>query len=121
MTDDQKSSCHKIIHTASAAAAAAASGMAQLPGSDNAVIVPIQITMIVSLGKVFGKSITKSLATSLLASAGASVGGRMLSQVLVGWIPFLGNAVNATTAAGVTESIGWWIADYFDKDLDESR
>ncbi len=64
----------------------ASGGMAQIPGSDNAVIVPIQITI-----------------------------------VLVGWIPFLGNAVNATTAAGVTESIGWWIADYFDKDLDESR
>ena len=119
MTSDQKSSCHKIIHTASAAAAAAGGGMAQLPGSDNAVIVPIQITMIISLGKVFGKSITKSLATSLLASAGASVGGRMLSQVLVGWIPFLGNAVNASTAAGVTEAIGWWIADYFDKGLED--
>lgn len=120
MTDEQNSSCHKIIHTASAAAAAAATGMAQLPCSDNAVIVPIQIGMIISLGKVFGKSITKSLATSLLASAGASVGGRMLSQVLVGWIPFLGNAVNASTAAGVTEGIGWWIADYFDKGIDES-
>ena len=77
--------------------------------------------MIISLGKVFDKYITKSLAASLLASAGAAHGGRILSQVLVGWIPFLGNAVNATTAAGVTESIGWWIADYFGKDLDESR
>ena len=119
MTSDQKSSCHGIIHTASVAAAAAGGGMAQLPGSDNAVIVPIQITMIISLGKVFGKSITNSLATSLLASAGATVGGRMISQVLVGWIPFLGNAVNASTAAGVTEAIGWWIADYFDKGLED--
>ena len=121
MTSDQNSSCHKIIHTASVAAAAAGGGMAQLPGSDNAVIMPIQITMIISLGKVFNKSISKSLATSLLASAGASVGGRIISQVLVGWIPFVGNAVNASTAAGVTEAIGWWIADYFDKDLDETK
>lgn len=121
MTDEQNSSCHKIIHTASVAAAAAGGRMAQLPDSDNAVIMPIQITMIISLGKVFGKSITKSLATSLLASAGASVGGRMISQILVGWVPFVGNAINASTAAGVTEAIGWWIADYFDKDLDESR
>ena len=95
--------------------------MAQLPGSDNAVIAPIQITMIIALGKVFGKSITRSFATSLLATAGATVGGRLLSQVLVGWIPFVGNAVNASTAAGVTEAIGWWIADYFDQGLDETK
>lgn len=120
MTEEQNSSCHKIIHTASVAAAAAGGGLAQLPGSDNAVIVPIQIGMIVSLGKVFGKSITKSFATSLLATAGATVGGRMISQVLFGWFPILGNALNASTAAGVTEAIGWWIADYFDQGLGDN-
>ena len=43
MTADQRSKCHAIIHTASASAAAAGAGLAQLPGSDNAVITPIQL------------------------------------------------------------------------------
>lgn len=52
MTADQRSKCHAIIHTASASAAAVGAGLAQLPGSDNAAITPIQLAMTVSLGAV---------------------------------------------------------------------
>ncbi len=113
MTDKQRKRCHAIIHTASVAAAAAASGLAQLPGSDNAIITPIQITMTISLGAVFGESLTKSTARAALATATASTVGRTISQFLVGWIPGIGNAINATTAAGLTEAIGWAIAKDF--------
>lgn len=113
MTDKERRKCHAIIHTASVAAAAAASGLAQLPGSDNAVITPIQMAMTVSLGAVFGKSLTKSTAKAALASATASAVGRTISQFLIGWIPGIGNAINATTAAALTETIGWAIAKDF--------
>ena len=102
MTDEQKNKCHVIIHTASVAAAGVASGMAQIPGSDNAVITPIQLTMIVSLGKVFGKSLGEAAAKATLGSTMASAIGRTVTQVLVGWIPGIGNAINATTAASLT-------------------
>ena len=39
------------------------------------------------------------------------------SQVLVGWIPGIGNAINATTAAGITEAMGWLLAKEFDEGL----
>ena len=39
--------------------------------------------------------------------------GRAVSQVLVGWIPFVGNAINASTAAALTESVGWLLAKEF--------
>ena len=115
MTDKQRKKSRMIIHTASAAAAAVGAGLAQLPGTDNAVIVPIQVTMTISLGAVFGKKLSKSTATSALATATASTAGRAISQFLVGWVPGIGNAINATTAAGVTEAIGWAIANDFDK------
>ena len=114
MTDEQKSSCHKIIHTASAAAAAAAGGLAQLPGSDNAVITPIQLTMTISLAAVFDISLTKAAAAAAVASLAGSTVGRTVSQFLVGWIPGFGNAINASTAAGITEALGWKLADEFD-------
>jgi uncharacterized protein (DUF697 family) len=36
-----------------------------------------------------------------------------LSQALVGWIPGVGNAINAATAAALTEAIGWAADGYF--------
>ena len=54
-----------IIHGASAAAGAAGAGLAQIPGSDNAVITPIQVAMIVAIGKVHGQELSKSAALSV--------------------------------------------------------
>lgn len=99
--------CNGIIHGASAACGGVGAGLAQIPASDNAVIVPIQIGMIIGLGSVFDLNITEAGAKSIIASAGASVAGRTVSQFLVGWIPGLGNVINTATAAGLTEAIGW--------------
>ena len=76
MTDKQKAECHAIIHTASASCAGVGAGLAQLPGSDNAVITPIQLTMTISLGRVFGKSLTESTALAAIGSVAASTVGR---------------------------------------------
>ena len=102
MDSNHKSKCHKIIHTAAASASAAAAGLAQLPGSDAIPITAIQVGMIISLCAVFGQEITKSAAKSILGGATAAIGGRTVSQFLVGWIPGLGNAINAATAASIT-------------------
>lgn len=115
MTEDQRNKCHAIIHTASAAAAGVGAGLAQIPGSDNALLTPIQLTMTILLGKVFGIELSETTAKATLASVTASTIGRTVSQVLIGWIPGLGNAINATTAAGLTETMGWALADDFDK------
>lgn len=114
MTPEQKKKCHAIIHTASLAASGVGAGLAQAPGTDNALIVPIQITMTISLGSVFGIGLTESTAKSALATATATTVGRGISQFLVGWIPGFGNVFNAATAAGVTETIGWALAKDFD-------
>lgn len=115
MTKEQKNKCHAIIHSAATAAGAIGAGLAQLPCSDNVILVPIQIGMIVSLGKVFDLEILESAAQSMLATALTSTVGRGVSQVLVGWIPGFGNIINAATASGLTEAVGWIIAKDFDK------
>lgn len=113
MTSDEHQKCHAIIHTASASAAAVGAGMAQLPGNDNAVITPIQLAMAISLGKVFGVSLTETTAMAAIGSVAANTLGRTASQLLVGWIPGLGNAINAATAASLTEAMGWTPAKQF--------
>ena len=113
MNKHQEAKCHAIIHSASVSAASVGAGLAQLPCSDNAVITPIQLVMIISLGKVFDIELTDSTARAALASAAAATVGRTASQLLLGWIPVAGNIINAATAASITEAIGWLVADEF--------
>lgn len=121
MTKKQRRKCHGIIHMASAAAGAVGAGLAQVPGSDNSVITPIQLVMVISIGKVFGKTIGESSAQAALGSVAAATVGRAASQVLVGWIPGVGNTINAGTAASLTETLGWIIAKEFDKDKEKEE
>ena len=116
MNKRQKILCNTIIHTASAAAASVGAGLAQIPGSDNTVIVPIQLMMTISLGKVFGMKLSKSSAISLMGASTTTLVGRTASQLLAGWIPIAGNVINATTAATVTEGLGWILAKEFEED-----
>lgn len=113
MNSQQKAKCHAIIHSASASAGAVGAGLAQIPCSDNAVITPIQLIMTVSLGRVFGIELTDSAARAALASVAGATVGRTASQLLLGWIPIASNIINASTAASITEAIGWLLAEDF--------
>ena len=114
MTGSEIAKCNGIIHAASAAAGGIGAGLAQLPGSDSLAISGIQIAMTISLGAVFGIKLDESGAKAMLAGSVGSTVGRTISQLLIGWIPGVGNAVNATTAIGITEALGWKIANEFD-------
>lgn len=103
----QAEKIHAIIHGAAAAAAAVGGGLAQAPGSDTAVITPIQAAMVIALGAEHGAPLSKSAAAEMILPFSAAALGRGVSQFALGWFPGLGNAVNAATAAGLTEAIGW--------------
>ena len=117
MTKQQEKACHAIIHSASTAAAGIGGGMAQIPGSDTVPITALQVGMVFSLGLVFRKDFTKVCAKELLTTVMSQVGpivarvARGVSMAIFGWIPALGNVLNATTAAGITEWLGWTIAN----------
>jgi uncharacterized protein (DUF697 family) len=110
---------HGIIHTASVSAGGIGAGLAQVPGSDNAVITPIQLGMISAIALVHGRKLSEAGATAMLGTFTAGLFGRAMSQWLIGWIPGFGNAVNAATAAGITESIGWAAHKFFERLGDE--
>ena len=109
----ERHKCGSIIHLASGAAALVGSGMAQIPMSDAILIAPIQIKMLTALGVVFNIKLSESAAKGLFASLAASCVGRSASQLMVGWIPVLGNIINAGTAAGLTEAVGWLAVEHF--------
>ena len=115
MTNSQRTKCNAIIHSTSAVAAGIGAGLAQLPCGDSVAIVPAQTAMAVGLAKTFGLELSDGAAKAAVATAVATTTGRAASQVLIGWIPGLGNIVNAATAATVTESVGWILANEFEK------
>lgn len=71
--------------------------------------------MTISLGQVFNLDIDESAAKATVASMAGATIGRAISQCLVGWIPGIGNAINASTATAMTETLGWLIAKDFEK------
>lgn len=109
----KKQKIHAIIHTAALTAGGVGSGLAQIPGADMPILMALQTAMIVAIGAEYDCAITKSNAKSILLTFPAGYGGRALSQYLTGWIPGLSNAINASTAMVMTETIGWAANAYF--------
>lgn len=121
MPKDYSNKCNAIIHSASVTAGGVGAGLAQVPCSDSAVITPIQIGMVVALGKVFDLDITEGAAKGIIAGMAGAFVGRGIVQVAVGWIPGVGNTINTATAAGLTEAIGWTAANqFYQESLDNS-
>ena len=107
----------RIIHMAAIAGAVAALVMAQLPTSDNLILVPIEVIMVIRLGGVFHVGLKHSISTSLIVGNIATLVGRGISEFLVGWIPVAGNIIDALTAAAVIEFFGHAVARSFERSL----
>lgn len=106
ISDDKKKRCEGIINAAAAACGGVGAGVAQIPLADSAIITPIQIAMVVGIGKEFDLDLTESAAMAIIASMSSALVGRCVSAGLFGWFPIIGNVVNAATAVGLTELIG---------------
>ena len=117
----EKIKCHKIIHTASISGGAIAAAMAQIPGGDVPILIGIEVTMVISLGAVFGVSISETSAKGIIASTTAYIVGRGTSQALVGWIPAYGNVINSATAITLIEVVGWAVAHDFSNNENRDR
>ena len=115
MNKKQSLYCNLIIHAASALSAGVGGGLAQLPVPDSTLLKPIQLGMTVALGRVFNVSVSKSYSKAAAGSSTAKAVGRPLSRTLARLIPGIGNVINASTAATITEVIGWKLAKEFER------
>lgn len=115
MPKELEKKCHMTIHTATVAAAAA--GAVPIPMSDAIPITAAQITMIISLGKIFGITLSQSAAKSIASVAVTQQAGRAIFTNIMKSFPgggiVLGGFIGAATAAALTEALGWIVADDF--------
>lgn len=106
------SRAQKIVATSATAAATA--GAVPIPFADAAILVPIQVSMLVGISKVFGLDLPKSfigtLVSSVIGSSAATIGGKAIVSGLFKCIPGIGSVAGATisgaTAAALTTAIG---------------
>lgn len=115
MPKNLEKKCHIAIHSATTAATAA--GAIPIPMSDAIPITAAQIGMIISLGKIFGITLSQAAAKSIASVAVTQHAGRAIFTNILKAIPgvgtVVGGVVGATTAAALTEALGWIVADDF--------
>ncbi len=97
---------HKAILTA-ITAAGVAGGANPLPLSDELIIAPIQMTLAVSLAKIYGFTNLGSNIITLLQTQVVSLIGRQMAASLTKFIPVVGQVINAGVASGITAGIGY--------------
>ncbi|MFS0937077.1 MULTISPECIES: YcjF family protein [Enterococcus] len=107
--DETRKKAHRTIHAASLTAAII--GCSPIPFSDAVLLVPVQMTMMARLYRIFGRTWREGLAKSIskelvVVSFGRSAVGNILKFVpAVGTVA--GAAINASVASGITEALGW--------------
>ena len=114
MPKEMQKKCHIAIHSATTAAAAA--GAIPIPMSDAIPITAAQAAMIISLGKIFGISLSQSSAKTIASVVVTQHAGRAIFTNILKCTPggnLVGAVVGATTAAALTEALGWIVADDF--------
>ena len=121
MLEDRREKCHVIIHGAAVTTGGIGAGLAQIPLADSIPITAAQVAMIVAIAKVYDIDLAEGTAKGLLGGFSASVVGRNVAGVLIGWIPGIGNALKASTAAALTEAIGWAAVHHFENLEAEKR
>jgi len=108
----------KVIHSA-AAVAGAVGFFSPLPGTDAALISPIQAALVLKLTSVYDQ---RPRGAALKAAGYAAIGqifGRGSSELLSALLPGVGNVIRSGVAVSVTEAIGWAVVENLEQDAAE--
>lgn len=114
MPKELKKKCHFVIHEAMVAAAMG--GGIPIPMSGAIPISGAQVMMIIRLGKVFDITLSNAAAKTVAGVTVAQQTGRAVFTNILKVIPggkIPGAIIGATTAALLTEALGWIVADDF--------
>jgi predicted GTPase len=103
---------HAAIAT-SATTAGAAVLVNPLPASDWVALVPIQLSMIVAIGAIYGKTITPSTAKETIAALGFGFAARTVFQGVISLLPGVKNVLGPPYAFAATHALGLMAKAYF--------
>lgn len=113
----KKDKAKAIILAYATAHATVAAILANTVVGDAPVLAALTTLMIYQLAKLCNKDLTIGAIAALGANLFGAVAGTYLASKLVSWIPFLGNAINASVTFGITQVVGWAAFAMFDEGL----
>lgn len=90
-----------------------AAGLNPLPMSDSAIIVPIQLTLSVTLAKIYGFNDLGNNVMSLLKTQVISLVAKQMVASVTKFIPFLGQFINAGVAGTLTAGLGYGLKSLY--------
>ena len=106
--DQKRKNCQSYVLNYSTGAAI--TGISPIPFSDSAILVPLQITMVAHICKVYGLDSINNLSKSLISNLVISQIGKSIAGNLIKLFPVIGTIVgsliNGTVASGITYAIG---------------
>ncbi|HAE39610.1 MAG TPA: hypothetical protein DCG57_13390 [Candidatus Riflebacteria bacterium] len=112
LADLQDQESNRIINTY-AVTSATAVALNPIAGSDALLIAPLQIAMILHLGRLYNVDITANTARSLLSALVSTLAGRFSYQVLISILPFVKNILGPGLAFSLTYVMGHIVSDLF--------
>lgn len=112
-TDKQREKAARdVINLSSYACALIA--VSPIPFSDALVMLPVQSTMVITLGHIYGRKVTKDTAKDLIVEVGATAGVGMLArQGIKMLLPVVGALLTIPAAYAANWGIGRVAAEYF--------
>lgn len=112
-TDKQREKAARDVINLSSYACALIS-VSPIPFSDALVMLPVQSTMVITLGHIYGRKVTKETAKDLILEVGATAGVGMLArQGIKMLLPVVGALLTIPAAYAANWGIGRVAAEYF--------
>jgi uncharacterized protein (DUF697 family) len=110
--DQKKDEAQKIIHGVAVASSSISSALIPF-SADTSALTSLHVGMIQALAKIFGLKLDARGAMGILHEISGPLLGQVSSKTLLGWIPGVGNWINASVTTGFTEALGWRVYHYF--------
>lgn len=92
---------------------AATLAIVPLPFATMPVLIAIQTTMVILIGRLYGQTLTPAQAGGILTTIGGGFLARLVGQQLIKFIPVLGNVISASWSFAYTWALGEGACVYF--------
>lgn len=106
-------SAETVVNWYAAAAMAEVMGNVFGMGTDAAILIPMQIAMVVHIGKIFGQPVSRATAQSLIGAMLTTIAGKTIVGSIVLFVPVVKNFVGPPIAGALTKMLGRTAIDVF--------
>lgn len=117
--EQRRAQAEKIIDDIARSAAGLTATFSQIPGMGAATLTKFYLEMAGKIAALFGRKLESKAAQSLVLEGCVRYSTPLLQKSMLGWIPLLGNIVNAKITYDVTKKIGWFLYNRFDETSDQ--